>query len=87
MFRVDVDKLRSRRWTDSQIDAHRRALQTAVNEIVRLWANSYRYASEERLRLITGRQRIKGDYLKELARQFLGSAERIIDKGIVLWHV
>lgn len=58
-----------------------------MNEIVRLWANSYRYASEERLRLITGRQRIKGDYLKELARQFLGSAERIIDKGIVLWHV
>ncbi len=44
-------------------------LQLAVNEIFKLWANNYRFASEERLnshlKRITGYQKIKGDYLKE----------------------
>jgi hypothetical protein len=90
MLRVDRDKLRARQWTDAQIDGHLRTLQVAVNEIFRLWANNYRFASEERLRShlkkITGYQRIKGEYLKEQARQFLNSAQRFIDKGVVQWQ-
>jgi hypothetical protein len=91
MLRVDPDKLRARQWTDAQIDQHLQTLRVAVNEIFRLWANNYRFASEERLRShlkeITGYQRIKGDYLKEQARRFLSSAQRFIDKGVLLWHV
>jgi len=91
MLRVDRGKLRAKQWTDAEIDGHLRMLQVAVNEIFRLWANNYRFASEERLRShlkkLTGYQRIKGDYLKEQARQFLSSAQKFIDKGVVQWHV
>jgi hypothetical protein len=78
MLRVDPDKLRAKQWTDSQIDQHLRTLQVAVNEIFRVWANNYRFASEQRLRShlkeITRYQKIKGEYLKEQARRFLSSA-------------
>jgi len=91
ILRVDRSKLRAKQWTDAEIDGHLRMLQVAVNEIFRLWANNYRFASEERLRShlkkITGYQKIKGDYLKEQARQFLSSAQKFIDKGVVQWHV
>jgi hypothetical protein len=50
MLRVDADKLRALGWTDAKIDDHRRTLQVAVNEIYKLWANNYRFASEDRLR-------------------------------------
>ena len=91
MLRVDRDKLRKERWTEAQIESHLQTLRVAVNEIVRLWANNYRFASEERLRLhlkkITGYQRIKGDYLKEQSRRFLGSVQRFVDKGVVQWRL
>ena len=91
MLRVDRDKLSAMNWTDAQIDEHLRTLQLAVNEIIRLWANNYRFASETRLRShlkqMTGYRKIKGDYLKEQARRFLNSAQTFMDKGVVLWHV
>ena len=39
------------------------------------------------LKKITGYQKIKGDYLKEQTRQFLNSAQKFIDKGVVQWHI
>ena len=91
MLRVNRDKLRAKHWTDAQIDDHLRTLQVAVNEIFRLWANNYRFASEERFRShfkqITGYRKIKGDYLKVHARLFLNSAQKFIDMGVVLWQV
>jgi hypothetical protein len=90
MLHTDSDKLRAKGWTDDQIDSHRRTLQVAVNEIVRVWANNYRFASEERMRAylkqVTGYQRIKGDSLKEISRRFLGSAQEFMNKGVLLWH-
>ncbi|HVC97993.1 MAG TPA: hypothetical protein VND64_30255 [Pirellulales bacterium] len=90
MLRLDRDKLRAIDWTDARIDEHLRTLQVAVNEIYKLWANNYRFASEERLRAhmkkSTGYQRIRGDYLKEQARRFLNSAQMFIDKGVVQWQ-
>jgi hypothetical protein len=91
MLRVDRDKLREMNWSDSQIDGHLRTLRVAANEIFRLWANDYRFVSEERLRShlkkATGYRKIKGDYLKEQARRFLNSAQSFIDKGATLWQV
>jgi hypothetical protein len=92
MLRVDYEKLRTKGWSDAQIDAHLRTLQVAVNDVIRLWANNYRFASEERLRShlkqFTGYQKkIKGDYQKEQARRFLSSAQKFMDKGVVQWHV
>ncbi len=69
ILRVEPEKLRGKRWTDAQIEQHLRTLRVAANEVFRLWANNYRFASEERLRShlkqITGYRRIKGDYLRE----------------------
>jgi hypothetical protein len=92
MLHVDHEKLRKKGWSDAQIETHLRALQAAVNEVVPLWANNYRFASEERLRShlkqLTGyRKKTKGDYLKEQARRFLNSAQTFIEKGVVQWHV
>lgn len=92
MLHIDHEKLRAKGWSDAQIEAHLRALRVAVNEVFRLWANNYRFASEERLRShlkqITGYQKkIKGDYLKEQARRFLNSAQTFVEKGVVQWHV
>jgi len=88
---VNRDKLLAKQWTDAKIEEHLRTLQSAANDIFRLWANNYRFASEERLRShlkkITGYQRIKGDYLKEQARLFLNSAQMFIDKGVVQWQL
>jgi hypothetical protein len=90
MLQIDHEKLRTKKWADPRIDEHLQTLHVAVNEIFRLWANNYRFASEEQLRShlkkITGYRRIKGDYLKEQARQFLSSAQKFIDKGVVQWQ-
>jgi hypothetical protein len=91
MLRVDRGKLRTIGWSEEEIDRHLRALQAAANEIFPVWANNYRYASEERLRShlkrVTGYRKIKGDYLKELTRAFLNSVQRFLDKGVVLWRI
>ena len=92
MLQVDRDKLRAKDWTDARIDEHLRTLRAAANEIYKLWANNYRFASEECLRLhfkkITGYdKKIKGDYLKEQTRQFLSLAQKFIDKGVFQWHI
>lgn len=91
MLRLDRSKLRAKKWTEGEIDSHMHSLQTAANEIFRVWANSYRFASEERLRShlkeITGYQKIKGDYLKEQTRRFLNSVDKFMEKGLVLWQL
>jgi hypothetical protein len=91
MLRIDRAKLRDMNWSDAQIDLHLQALRAAGNEVIRLWANNYRFASEDRLRAhlkkITRYRRIKGDYLKEQARGFLNSAQRFMEKGVVQWRL
>lgn len=91
MLRIDRERLHARQWTDAQIDSHLSNLKSAANEIFRVWANHYRFASEERLRShlkqLTGYQKIKGDYLKEQARRFLNSVQNFIEMGIMLWQL
>jgi hypothetical protein len=91
MMHIDWERLRRNGWSDAKIDEHLRVLRVAVNDVVRLWANNYRFASEERLRShlkqITGYQRrIRGDYLKEQTRKFLESAQRFITMGVFQWR-
>jgi hypothetical protein len=90
MLVVDREKLHAQQWTDAKIEAHLRSLRVAGNEVFKVWANNYRFASEERLRVhlkkTTGYKRIKGDYLKEQARRFLISAQRFVNEGIVQWQ-
>jgi hypothetical protein len=91
MLQPDRDRMRARNWTDVQIDENIRTLGVTVNDIVRLWSNNYRFASEDRLRAhlkkLTGYQKIKGDYLKEQAREFLSSAQKFINRAVIQWRV
>jgi hypothetical protein len=89
MLRVDYETLRAKGLTEAEIDSHLAGLQNAVNAVSDLWANNYRYASEERLlahlKRLTGFQKIKGDYLKAQARKFLAAAQSFINKGTLQW--
>ncbi len=90
MLRVDHEKLRARGFTDAQIDRHLNDLRVAVNAIAALWANNFRYASEERLlahlKRTTGYKKTKGDYLKARTKEFLNSAQTFISKGVLQWR-
>lgn len=91
MLTVDRHKLLKKGWTEDEIHAHLRQLRAAVNQVYRIWSNNYRFASEERLtahlKKISGFRRIKGDFLREQARQFLSSAKRFVDIGVIQWHL
>jgi hypothetical protein len=90
MLDIDPDMLRAKQWTDEQIESHLGALRVAANIIFQMWSNTYRFASEERLRShlkkATGYRKIKGDYLKEQTRQFLNAAQSFMNKGVVQWQ-
>jgi hypothetical protein len=66
-----------------------RALQAAMNEVVALWHNNLRFASEASLRGYLkkiGRVRgIKGDPAKKCALDLVNAAQTVIDRGITLW--
>ena len=64
-------------------------LRAAVSEVVALWHNNLRFASETSLRAFLrakGRLHgVKGDVLKKNSADLLNSAQVIIDRGVVLW--
>ena len=74
---------------DAQIATHLGVLREALNDVFALWANNYRYASEERLlahlKRLTGFRKVKGDYLKFQAHKFLDAVEKFIEKAVVQW--
>ncbi|WP_165220129.1 hypothetical protein [Aquisphaera insulae] len=64
-------------------------LRVEVNSVAALWHNNLRYASEKSLMAFlksAGRtRRLKGDALRKNARELLESAQRIINRGQILW--
>jgi hypothetical protein len=65
------------------------ALRAAMNEVIAVWHNNLRFASEKRLRVhlkhigrLTG---LKGDPLKKTSRELQSAAQTIIDRGMALW--
>jgi hypothetical protein len=87
---VDPDKLKAKGLTDEQIQSHKKVLWSSVNEVVILWRNNYRFASEARmlahLKKMKMYVRVKGDLLKAKANDLLGAAQRFIDKGVLQWQ-
>ncbi len=61
-----------------------------MNEVVILWHNNLRFASEASLTTFLKRidryQRVKGDPLKKNASDLLNAAQTVIDRGVVLWN-
>jgi HEPN domain-containing protein len=66
-----------------------RERHAAVVAVCTLWANDYRFASEDRLRSHLKRIRldrgVRGDYLKENTRKLLTAAGKLIDMGVAQW--
>ena len=63
--------------------------RAAHDEIVRLWRNDYRFASEAQirgwLRVVGAYYGTKGDVLKANARRLLVAAQTILNTGVLLW--
>ncbi len=67
-----------------------RELQSALTEVARIWLNSFRFASEARMRAYLKRslldRGIRGDYLKANCGLLLNAAKRFIRKGSQQWN-
>lgn len=89
IFRFDDDYMQKRGKSESQINESRRTLKGAMNEVVALWHNNQRFASEASARVFLkqiGRyEGVKGDPLKKNASNLIEAAQKVIDRGIVLW--
>ena len=63
--------------------------RAAIQEVIILWNNNLRFASEARLMTFLndiGRlQGIRGDPLKKNALDMLNAAQAVIDRGETLW--
>jgi hypothetical protein len=64
-------------------------LSVAMNEVIVLWHNNLRFASEARLKaFLRGIDRlrgVKGDPLKKNTKDLLTAAQTVIDRGVALW--
>lgn len=87
---VDPGKLKAQGLTDEQILGHQKVLRSSVNDVVILWRNNYRFASEARilghLKRMKLYQRAKGGLLKAKAYDLLKAAQRVLDKGVLQWQ-
>lgn len=91
ILNLDPSRLRGQGLKEVQVRAYIEDIRSAVNEVVVLWANTYRFASENRLRaylwkMAPARSRTKGDHLKFSALRLLNAAQRVVEKGGILWR-
>jgi len=86
---IAEDHMRRKGRDEEEIRASLIAFRGAMNEVVVLWHNNLRYASEARLKAhLTQIKRvrgIKGDPLKKNALDLINAAQTVINKGMVLW--
>lgn len=89
ILRVNDEYMRRKGKDEEEILRASREFRAAVNEIVILWHNNLRFASEMRLKAhlteLNRVQGIKGDPLRKNALDLIDAAQLIINKGIVLW--
>ena len=87
--RIDDDYLRRKSLSEESLRVEGRKLRTALNDVVLLWHNNLRYASEARLKKFLSQihrlQGVKGDPLKKNALDLFNAARMVVDRGIVLW--
>lgn len=89
LLRFDDNYMRRRGASEESIRESAVKLRGSMNEVVILWHNNLRFASEASLRAFLGQsgrlQGVKGDPLKKNARDLVNAAQNIIDRGVVLW--
>jgi hypothetical protein len=89
LLRIDDEYMRRKGASEEAIRASGVRLRGAMNEVIILWHNNLRFASEASLKAFLnqiGRLRgIRGDPLKKNARDLLAAAQTVINRGVVLW--
>jgi hypothetical protein len=89
ILRVDDQYMRNKGRSEKEIREAAQEFRGAINEVVVLWHNNLRFASEARLKTYLRKshrvQGVKGNPLKKNAADLIEAAQRIINKGIVLW--
>jgi hypothetical protein len=86
---INEEGMRKKGFTEEEILDSALALHAAMNEVIVLWHNNLRFASEASLRAFLRRidrlQGIKGDAIKKNSSDLLNAAQTIVDRGNVLW--
>jgi hypothetical protein len=89
LLRVDEEYLQRRRASEDTIREASLAIRSAMNEIISLWHNNLRFASEASLRAYLKRigrlQGSKGNALKKNAKDLIGAAQSVVNRGVTLW--
>ena len=89
LLRIDDEYMRLNEESEERIYFSGVTLREAMNEVIMLWHNNLRFASEASLKAYLnqlGRLRgIKGDPLKKNAMDLLVAAQTVIDRGVILW--
>ncbi|NQU20881.1 MAG: hypothetical protein HQ567_06325 [Candidatus Nealsonbacteria bacterium] len=90
ILRVDENRMRRRGKDAGDVHESSLAFRAAMNDVVVLWHNNLRFASEARLKAHLKRinrvQGIKGDPLKKNAADLIDAAQLIVKRGMVLWN-
>ncbi len=89
LLKIDDEYMRRKRATEDAIHNSGLELRAAMQEIVMLWHNNLRFASEASLRgflsSIGRLQGVKGDARRKNALDLLNAAQTVIDRGVTLW--
>ena len=89
LLRIDDEYMRRRGASEEEIRESGLKLRGAMNEVVALWHNNLRFASEASLKAFFRRigrlQGVKGDPLRKNAGDLLEAAQTVVNRGTVLW--
>lgn len=89
LLQIEDEFMRRKGESEDAIDASGRELRANMNQVIVLWHNSLRFASEARLRVfLRGIDRVKGtkgDPRKKNAKDLLNAAQAVISRGIAIW--
>ena len=89
LLRIDDEYMRRKGASEDAIRTAGLKLRGAMNEVITLWHNNLRFASEASLRAFLnqiGRVRgIKGNPLKKNALDLLNAAQTVVNRGVTLW--
>ena len=89
LLHINEEWMRQQGHSEEKIIQYTLSLRAAMSEVVILWHNNLRFASENRLRAFLNKlgrlAGIKGDALKKNALDLLNAAQTVVDRGVVLW--
>jgi HEPN domain-containing protein len=89
LLTVSDQAMRRKGYNEIDVTRVSAELRAAVNDVAILWTNNLRFASEARLRafLVSIDRHLgkKGDPCKANALDLVNAAQKIIDRGTLLW--